>query len=87
MMPMARIYLLYLQTVLLNSRAQLHNIECLQISCIRNEPKQCTCTSTWQIKEVSDSRKHADTVNSLLTDTSIRWTPGAGPGRFSVINF
>ena len=25
-----------------------------------------------------------DTVNSLLMDTSIRRTPGAGPGRFSV---
>ena len=85
MMPMVRIYLLYLQTVLLNSRAQRHSKECLQISCNRNEPKQCT--STWQIKEVSDSRKHADPVNSLLTDTSIRRTPGAGPGRFSVINF
>ena len=55
------------------------------VSCNRNEPKQCT--STWQIKEVSDSIKHADTVNSLLTDTSIRWIPGAGPGCFSVINF
>ena len=27
----------------------------------------------------------SDTVNSLLMDTSIRRTPGAGPGRFSVI--
>ena len=73
MMPMARIYLLYLQTVLLNSRAQRHNIECLQISCNRNEPKQFT--STWQIKEVSDSRKHADTVNSLLTRPETRERP------------
>ena len=30
---------------------------------------------------------HSYTVNSLLTDTSIRRTPGAGPGRFSVIIF
>ena len=82
MMPMARIYLLYLQTVLLNSQAQRHNID---ISCNRNEPKQCT--STWQIKGVLDSIKHSDTVNSLLTDTSIRWIRSAGLGCFSVINF
>ena len=27
----------------------------------------------------------ASTVNSLLTDTSIRWTPGVRPCHFSVI--
>ena len=50
---------------------------------LRPERKTIPCYTTDRFK--SSCLQFVDKVNSLSTDTSIRRTPGAGPGCFSVI--